>query len=103
PVHGESNDIFERLYAVRLDRLRGLEECRLLLAPLDKQGLLEGVETPAAGPSDSIDEDELLVELEGMGAPNITELRHVRTAADKRAAEEIANREPCPDFEKYKP
>src|SRR3546814_13910855 len=41
PRHGEGNDIFERLYAVRLDRLRALEECRALLAPLDRQGLLE--------------------------------------------------------------
>ena len=28
PQHGEDRDIFERLYAVRLDRLRELEECR---------------------------------------------------------------------------
>ena len=26
PQHGEDRDIFERLYAVRLDRLRALEE-----------------------------------------------------------------------------
>ena len=31
PQHGEDKDIFERLYAVRLDRLRALEECRALL------------------------------------------------------------------------
>ncbi len=31
PQHGEDRDIFERLYAVRLDRLRSLEECRTLL------------------------------------------------------------------------
>ena len=42
PQHGEDRDIFERLYAVRLDRLRALEECRSLLAPLDHQGLLSG-------------------------------------------------------------
>ena len=42
PRHGEDRDIFERLYAVRLDRLRALEECRSLLAPLDHQGLLVG-------------------------------------------------------------
>lgn len=104
PAHGESNDIFERLYAVRLDRLRGLEECRSLLVPLDKQGLLAGAATPAVEPADSIDDEELLAELEGMGgASDITELRHVRTAADKRAAEEIANRTPCNDFDTFKP
>ncbi|MCW5687111.1 MAG: GIY-YIG nuclease family protein [Pseudolabrys sp.] len=103
PAHGENNDIFERLYAVRLDRLRGLEECRSLLAPLDKQGLLAGAVAIAAEPAESIDDDELLAELEGIGDSDITELRHVRTAADKRAAEEIANRTPCADFESFKP
>ena len=104
PQHGEERDIFERLYAVRLDRLRGSEECRSLLAPLDKQGLLAGVATPVTEPLESIDDDELLAQLEGMGgASDITELRHVRTAADKRAAEEIANRTPCEDFDNFKP
>src|SRR4051812_5485272 len=37
PLHGEDRDIFERLYAVRLDRLSALEECRSLLLPLDHQ------------------------------------------------------------------
>ena len=104
PQHGEDRDIFERLYAVRLDRLRALEECRSLLAPLDHQGLLAGAETAAAAPVESMDEDELLAELEGAaGASDITELRHVRTSADKRAAEEIANRQKCEDFERFKP
>jgi Meiotically up-regulated gene 113 len=89
---------------VRLDRLRALEECRLLLIPLDRQGLLADSAVAAAAPVESMDDDELLAELEGAaGASEITELRHVRTSADKRAAEEIANREPCPDFEKFKP
>src|SRR5271166_6831597 len=42
PQHGEDRDIFERLYAVRLDRLRELDDCRALLEPLDHQGLLVG-------------------------------------------------------------
>ena len=45
PQHGEHKDIFERLYAVRLDRLRALEECRSLLSPLDHQGLWPGVKS----------------------------------------------------------
>lgn len=104
PQHGEDRDIFERLYAVRLDRLRVLEECRSLLAPLDHQGLLDGAEVTAAAPVETMDEDELLAELEGAaGASDITELRHVRTSADKRAAEEIANRQKCEDFDRFKP
>jgi hypothetical protein len=49
-------------------------------------------------------DDELLAELEGAaGSPDITKLRHVRTSAEKREAEEIASREKCLDFEKFKP
>jgi hypothetical protein len=103
PQHGEDRDIFERLYAVRLDRLRALEECRSLLAPLDHQGLLAGAESAAAS-MESMDEDKLLAELGGAaGSSDITELRHVRTSADKRAAEEIANRQKCEDFDRFKP
>ena len=49
PLHGEDRDIFERLYAVRLDRLRALEECRRFAPPLDYQGLLAGTEPAPAG------------------------------------------------------
>jgi hypothetical protein len=46
PQHGEDCDIFERLYAVRLDRLRESAECRELLHPLDTQGLLDAIARP---------------------------------------------------------
>jgi hypothetical protein len=104
PQHGEDRDIFERLYAVRLDRLRALEECRSLLAPMDRQGLLPLAKIVSAATPETIDDDELLAELKGAaGASGITELRHVRKSADKRAAEEIANRAVCDDFEAFKP
>ncbi len=104
PQHGEDKDIFERLYAVRLDRLRELEECRALLAPLDHQGLLSGVEASKAEAAEVMDEDELRAELEGAGASSkITELRHVRSRAEIRAAEEVANRERCVDFHLFRP
>jgi hypothetical protein len=104
PQHGEDRDIFERVFAVRLDRLRALEECRSLLAPLDRQGLLSGTEIVAEVSAETLDDDELLAELQGAaGAGAITELRHVRKSADKRAAEEIANRTVCEDFERFKP
>ena len=104
PQHGEGRDIFERLYAVRLDRLRGLEDCRELLEPLDHQGLLAGIELASQAPDD-ISDDELLAQLgvDADATDALTELRHVRSAADKRAAEEIANRERCEDFDRFKP
>lgn len=104
PQHGEDRDIFERLYAVRLDRLREQVECRALLEPLDHQNLLAvDVAAPHALP-DEMDDDALLAELgiDAEAAP-ITELRHVRSSAEKKAAEEIANREKCEDFETFKP
>jgi hypothetical protein len=104
PQHGEDREIFERLYAVRLDRMRALEERRSLLAPLDHQGLLSYTEIVAAASPEAIDDDKLLAELKGAaGAGGITDLRHVRRSSDKRAAEEIANRSVCEDFEKFKP
>ena len=104
PRHGESHDIFERIYATRLDRLRAQEDYRNLLEPLDHQGLL-GEDGAQAGASDEdMDTDALLAELEGaLGTSDISDLRHVRSAEEKRAAEEIANRERCEDFDKFKP
>ena len=103
PQHGEDRDIFERLYAVRLDRLRSLPDCRALLEPLDHQRLLAGA-TSIATPEQAIDVDHLAAELAGAGGgDDITVLRYVRTGADKRAAEEIADRKRCEDFEKFKP
>lgn len=106
PQHGEDRDIFERLYAVRLDRLRSISEARDLLAPIDTAGLLYGnVEGPTVKP-DELDDEALLAEL-GAEAPadenDITQLRHVASYADRKAAEEIANRTKCEDFARFKP
>lgn len=107
PQHGEDRDIFERLYAVRLDRIRDLQECRDLLAPLDEQGLLANTPAPSASDSDDLDDlddDALLAELgvEVAKSP-LTELKHVRSTAEKKAADEVANREKCEDFATFKP
>lgn len=105
PQHGEGRDIFERLYAIRLDRLRAQADCRALLEPLDNEGLLAGTSSARADAADDISDDELLAQLGVDAAPpaDITELRHVRSAADKHAAEEIADRERCEDFDQFAP
>lgn len=104
PQHGEDRDIFERLYAVRLDRLRALTEWHALLQPLDYQGLLAGAPAAAGSGDEAIDIDELASELADVAGDNdITVLRHVRSGAEKRAAEEIADRKPCEDFDTFKP
>ena len=119
PQHGESQDIFERLYAVRLDKLRASPECLALLSARDPHGLLKTVTVNKIGrvqeegpghhaephsevvPSDA----ELLSELRGEDLPggDITQLTHVRSRDEIRAAEEIAQRDPCQDFDKFRP
>src|SRR5699024_8532959 len=105
PRHGEELDIFERLYAVRLDRLRDMPDACRLLASMDTQNLLSKTDTPA--PSvEALDDDALLAGLDQAvegDANDITVLRHVRSHAQRRAAEEIAQRKACPDFDKFKP
>ncbi|MGR3609170.1 MAG: GIY-YIG nuclease family protein [Sulfitobacter sp.] len=104
PSHGEEHDIFERLYAVRLDRIRELQECRELVEPLDETGLLTGAAKVPLADAEELDDDALLAELGiEVEAPPITELKHVRSTAEKKAAEEIAHRDKCEDFETFKP
>lgn len=106
PEHGEGRDIFERLYAVRLDRIRGSEECREVLKGLDSRGLLTS--SHGAGEIVSLEQpsdEELLSTLgdESSTASDVSELVHVRSREEIKAAEEIAQRNPCQDFAKYKP
>ena len=82
PQHGEERDIFERLYAVRLDRIRELQECRELVEPLDETGLLTGAAKAPLADAEELDDDALL---------------------EKKAAEEVASRDKCEDFETFKP
>lgn len=108
PGHGEERDIFERLYAVRLDRILADAECLELLRPLDDGGLLSG---GVAEPSEEyeIDSDEELLEALGVGpaaGDDITSMKHVRTAAERSSErsspEEVAQRKPCADFDDFR-
>lgn len=108
PRHGEEYDIFERMYAARLERLRSLSEYYPLLLPLDHQGLLAPRDDRAAKGvltvAEPLSVDELAAELSGASSEtDVTQMRHVRTHADKRAAAEIADRKPCADFEAFAP
>lgn len=107
PFNGEGQDIFERLYAVRLDQLRKLPDALAILAPMDQHGLLSGSSSQAVK-IDELDEDALLAELgveqdKSQVEDDITVLRNVRTSADRRAADEVADRTPCKDFKKFQP
>ncbi len=107
PEHGEHRDIFERIYAVRLDQLRKSTECREVLKGIDIKRLLsiqDDVETMGVHEGEA--NDEALLEALGVGfdsSDDITELKHVRTTQEKLAAEEIAQRTPCRNFGVFKP
>ena len=101
PMLGAERDIFERLYAVRLDRLRALPECRSLLLSIDRFGLLNEPKTTEA---DEISLDDLASDLESFGDGNsLSDLKHVRSTVERKTSEEIANRETCEDFDKFEP
>jgi uncharacterized protein YfbU (UPF0304 family) len=103
PQHGEDCDIFERLYAVRLDRLRDSEECRAVLSPLDSRGLLDAETNTNLSAEEDLTDEALLASL-GIDLENdVTQLTHVRSRSEIKAAEEIAQRTYCHDFDEFKP
>lgn len=105
PEHGESRDIFERLYAVRLDRMRESEECREVLKSLDSRGLLDMDDINLTAEADNLTDEALLASLgvDATTANDVTQLTHVRSHREIKAAEEIAQRVPCLDFDEFKP
>ena len=105
PQHGEDRDIFERIYATRLDQIRRQKECRELVSEFDHQGLLGTETVELEGDTESLDDEELLAQLgvEAVADNDITQLKHVKPRAEIRAAEEIASRTKCEDFDKFAP
>ncbi len=105
PQHGAELDIFERMYAVRLERIRGLTQYHELLADYDPDGLLQ----PAfakTGPPPVLDTDEdILLALGVEPAPaELSQLVHVRSSEERKASpEEVAQRQTCEDFETFAP
>ena len=106
PQHDPQNDIFERLYAVRLDQLRKSEECRTVLAEFDSQGLLDADSDSATDLSiEEMNSDDLLAALgvDDVSEENdITKLKYVQPRAERTAPDEVANRKRCEDFDQFK-
>ena len=104
PKNIEGRDIFERLYAVRLEQIRQREGIVNLLGDIDTHELLDPSLIQSETGETEVDEDALLAELKAdFGDDDLTELKHVRSSAEKRAAEEIANRTLCSDFDQFEP
>jgi hypothetical protein len=106
PQHGQHLDIFERLYAVRLDQLRKLpEEDISLLRPLDRFSLLTETKDSCLV-ADALSDDELLAALAEDNPDDIGTLLHVQSIESRReaeGAEYIAERTKCEDFDLYRP
>ena len=98
PQHGEDRDIFERLYAVRLDRIRSSGECLDLLHELDDDGLLVAEEDDEAAVET---DDELLAALgvDAAADDDVTVMKHVRPHAERSSPDEVAQRTTCEDFD----
>ena len=105
PRHGEDKDIFERIYAIRLDAILASKECLEVLSGLDRHGLLTNAAKQSNEASSELSDDELLAELgvDAEAVQGITNLTHVKSNAEKKAAEVIGSRSLCADFEKFKP
>ena len=106
PRHAEDGDIFERLYAVRLDCIRQSAECREVLNGLDRHRLLDTADQIAGYHAEEEPDDEELLAALGVEAlleSDVTRLVHVRSREEIRAAEEIAQRNPCWDYGNFKP
>ncbi len=107
PQHGEGRDIFERLYSVRLDRIRASAECLTLLRPMDTDGILADRVSEPTDEYELNSDDELL---EALGVSpsddDITSMKHVRSAnernAERNVPEEVAQRKPCEDFDAFR-
>ncbi|OKH17573.1 GIY-YIG nuclease family protein [[Limnothrix rosea] IAM M-220] len=103
--HHSGEDIFERIYATRLEAIRKSEECRTLLEPLDTHHLLDADAALESFSTTELSDEELLASLgvEVDSESDLTELKHVRSRQEIQAAEEIAKRTPCKDFKQFKP
>src|SRR5690554_1261795 len=102
PRNHEGVEIFERIYAVRLQRLRENPEALELLGPLDTEGLLDPDKSWAEADKE-LSIDAVADELGELDSGDLGELRHVRPSAERLAADEVAQRERCEDFDDFAP
>lgn len=102
PLHGEDRDIFERMYAVRLDQLIAQDDCRDLLRKFDHQHLLSSRLPDTTEEADDIDDDEILKHFpDDPIESDITDLKHVRSVSERQSPDEIASRKTCEDFSEF--
>jgi hypothetical protein len=72
---------------------------------LDSRGLLTAIADASLKPKADLDDEALLDSLgiDATSENDVTQLTHVRSRQEIKAAEEIAQRTPCQDFDDFKP
>ena len=105
PCFDHEKDIFERLYATRLEQIRTQPDCVALLKDLDHQDLLNYSYTNNIIAEDDLDDEALLEELgfKSQSDSDLTALKHVKPRAEIQPAKEVGQRVRCRDFEIFKP
>ncbi|WP_151777931.1 GIY-YIG nuclease family protein [Acinetobacter brisouii] len=103
PSNSVDTDIFERIYAVRLEQLKKQPDALSVLADFDSYSLLSSPNSELSTMSELADDDllsELGIEVES--ADNILLLQHVRSQKEREANELTATRKACADFDVFK-
>lgn len=102
PQPQEGRDIQERIFAVRLDCIRGLDDAHSVLGPLDQAKIIKRT-SPNKSAADELTDDQIVEMLSTEESDNdIFVLRNVRSSEDREAADEIATRKPCKDFTSFR-
>ncbi len=105
PIKAPESDILERCLAIRFNIIK--EQYAELVAPFDEYGILKQAEQESTAPV-PIDPSSLAERIKQRqqrdDSENIFDLTHVRPIEQRRtSAEWIASREPCNDFDRYRP
>ena len=105
PIVQPGASTFEKMYRTRLEVIQAHPEWHPLVADKDPRGLVTADLSETLPPSSAPRLSEIIGQVPDSDAAqdSIFNLRHVRSREEIAAAEEIAGKEACPDFEKFKP
>lgn len=106
PEYVDGAGIFEKIYAVRLERIRSCPANRKLVGKLDHQGLLQDDRGAAeSAGSEHLSNKEILARIgaDEQDESDITVLRHVKRPGEIKSAETVAQRVKCGDFDSFGP
>lgn len=107
PTLGPDKDIFERVYATRLDQIKRQKEVMNFLTDVDHQGLLDDAKSFDTTKLNEMDNEALLAELgidvERSNEGDITNLKNVKPRSEIQTPEEIGKHKTCDEFDLFEP